>query len=91
MKFGKVLTYKDVAEAKKLEGKKVVASENLYLIEDEAFCREYAKQYKITLVGARKGLYPFTVSDDKFLFSSDDNKFQFIREVIEDEPEEAKE
>lgn len=52
----------------------------------------YAKQYKITLTGARKGLYPFTVSDDKeILFSSDDNKFQFIREVIEDEPEEAKE
>lgn len=92
MKFGKVLTYKDVAEAEKLEGKNVVASENLYLIEDEAFCREYAKQYKITLVGARKGLYPFTVSDDKeILFSSDDDKFQFIREVIEDEPEEAKE
>lgn len=86
MKFGKVLTYKDVDEAKRLEGKKVVASENLYLIEDEAFCREYAKQYKITLAGARKGLYPFTVSDDKFQFSSDDNKFQFIREVIDDEP-----
>ena len=87
MRLGKVLTYKDVDEAEKLEGKKVVASENLYLIEDEAFCREYAKQYKITLAGARKGLYPFTVSyDDKFQSSSDDNKFQFIREVIDDEP-----
>lgn len=83
MKFGKVLTYKDIDEAERLEGKKVVASENLYLIEDEAYCREYAKQYKITLAGARKDLYPFTASDS--------NKFQFIREVIEDESEEAKE
>ena len=91
MKFGKVLTYKDINEAEKLEGKKVVASENLYLIEDEEFCLAYAKQYKITLAGARKGLYPFTVSDDKeILFSSDDNKFQFIREVIEDEPEDPR-
>lgn len=86
MRFGRVLTYKDVDEAEKLEGKKVVASENLYLIENEAFCREYAKQYKLTLAGARKGLYPFTVSDDnKFPPSYDGNKFQFIREVIEEE------
>ena len=83
MRFGKVMTYKDLDEAEKLVGKKVVASENLYLIEDEAYCREYAKQYKITLAGARKGPYPFT--------GSDGNNFQFIREVIEDEPEEAKE
>jgi hypothetical protein len=77
MKFGKVLTYKDIDEAEKLVGKKVVASENFYLIGDEAFCREYAKQFKITLAGARKDLYPFTVSNS--------NKYQFIREVIEDE------
>lgn len=83
MKFGKVLTYKDIDEAEKLEGKKVVASMNLYLIDDEAFCRAYAKHYKITLVGARKGLNPFTISNS--------DRLQFIREVIEDEPEEAKE
>lgn len=77
MKLGKVLTYKDVAEAEKLEGKNVVASENLYLIEDEGFCLAYAKQYKITLVGARKGLYPFAISEG--------DKVQFIREVIDDE------
>lgn len=88
MRLGKVLTYKDIDEAEKLEGKNVVASQNLYLIEDEAFCREYAKKYKITLAGARKGLYPFTVSyDDKFQSSSDDNKFQFIREVLPDKLE----
>ena len=83
MKLGPVLTYKDVDEAEKLEGKKVVASMNLYLIEDEAFCRAYTKHYKITLSGARKGLLPFAVSNG--------DKLQFIREVIEDEPEEAKE
>ena len=83
MKLGKVLTYKDIDEAEKLEGKKVVASENLYLIEDEGFCLAYAKQYKITLAGARKGLLPFAVSNG--------DKLQFIRKVIEDEPKEAKE
>lgn len=85
MRFGKVLTYKDVTEAEKLEGKKVVASMNLFLIEDEASCRAYTKHYKVTLAGARKGLLPFAISEgDKV------DKVQFIREVIEDEPEEAK-
>ena len=50
MMVGKVLTYKDIDEAEKLEGKNVVASENLYLIEDEAFCREY----EYTLTDARR-------------------------------------
>lgn len=79
MRFGRVLTYKDVAEAEKLEGKKVVASMNLFLIENEGFCLAYAKHYKVTLAGARKGLQPFAISNGY--------KLQFIREVIEDEPE----
>lgn len=77
MKLGKVLTYKDVNEAQRLVGKKVVALENLYLIKDEMFCFGYTKENEITLAGAKKCLHPFALSNG--------DKVQFIREVIDEE------
>lgn len=82
MKFGKVLTYHDVDEARKLVGKKVVHADSLKYIETRP-----DKWLRPTiLAGVDKGdscYYPFKLLDGSFV--------QFIREVIEDEPEEAKE
>lgn len=74
MTYGKIYTYKDVKEAKKLIGKKVVASDYLAEIDEPAI-----KSISIlTSVSAKNRLYPFTVRD---LFGN----IQFIREVIEPE------
>ena len=78
MKLGKVLTYKDVDEAKKLIGKRVVAAntlfgaenfENLYRLGRSGICLSKVVE------GNR---YPFKVSNGTVC--------QFIREVIDDEP-----
>lgn len=76
MEFGKVLTYKDIAEAEKIIGKKVIYTDNFKYIETSP-----DKWLRPTiLTGVDKGdscYYPF-----KLLAGT---VAQFIREVIEDE------
>ena len=80
MKLGKVLTYKDVSEAKKLIGKKVVAADTLFGAENyENLYREALGHGGICLQKVVEGNpYPFRVSNGTV--------YQFIREVIDDEP-----
>lgn len=73
MKFGKVLTYKDIEEAKKLIEKKVVCSDSFQGIVD------YPELGIITILKDIKSQFTF-------LFKTSKGNFQFIREVIE-EPE----
>ena len=73
MKYGKVLTYKDAEEARKLIGKKVVGSYCLSKIEN------YPEKIEPEIL---------TGIDDEldFIFKAGDYYgFQFIREIIEDE------
>ena len=75
MKYGKVLTYKDAEEARKLIGKKVVGSYCLSKIEN------YPEKIEPEIL---------TGIDDEldFIFKAGDYYgFQFIREIIEDEPQ----
>lgn len=75
MKYGKVLTYKDADEARKLIGKKVVGSYCLSKIEN------YPEKIEPEIL---------TGIDDEldFIFKAGDYYgFQFIREVIEEEPQ----
>ena len=78
MKFGQVLTYKDIDEAKRLIGKKVVHSDSFKYLETRP-----DKWLRPTiLTGIDEGdscYYPFKLLDGSVV--------QFIREVIEDEPE----
>lgn len=86
MKLGKVLTYKDIDEAKKLVGKKVVYSNCFKSINDFQDCLGIANDLgPLILNEVREGsglYYPFRLSDGTVT--------QFIREVIEDEPEEPR-
>ena len=75
MEFGKVLTYRDVKEAKKLIGKKVVASNILMYIDDEKWGQTYNECCLEKIVG---GAHSFLMSDGCF--------YQFIREVLPDKP-----
>ena len=79
MKLGKVLTYKNVDEAKKLIGKRVVASDTLFGAENyENLYREALGRGGICLSKIVEGSpYPFRVSNGTV--------YQFIREVIDDE------
>ena len=73
MKYGRVLTYKDAEEAKKLIGKKVVGSYCLSKIEN------YPEKIEPEIL---------TGIDDEldFIFKAGDYYgFQFIREIIEEE------
>ena len=75
MKYGKVLTYKDVEEAEKLIGKKVVGSYCLSKIEN------YPEKIEPEIL---------TGIDDEqdFIFEAGDYYgFQFIREIIEEPAE----
>lgn len=74
MKFGPVLTYKDLQEAKKLVGKKVVCSDYLKNIEDEKWC-------SCEIVLQLEKVDDF---DIPFIFHNG-TRYQFIREKI-DEP-----
>ena len=80
MKLGKVLTYKNVDEAKKLIGKRVVASDTLFGAKNyEILYREAPGSDGICLSKVVEGSsFPFRVSNGTI--------HQFIREVIEDEP-----
>lgn len=80
MKLGKIYNYKNAEEAKKLIGKKVIAT--------DFFCRlENPKDN--TFIGIFRGLsnekmYPFNVALPSVGFGP----YQFIREVIEEEEDE---
>lgn len=76
MKFGPVLTYKDLDEAKRLIGKKVVAINTLLSIDDERDGQTYNECCLEKIV---KSGYPFLMSDGCF--------YQFIREILPDKPE----
>ena len=80
MKFGKVFTYKDVDEAKKLIGKRVVYSNCFKSINNFQDCLGLAMDFdplSLNEVSKDTGLYyPFRLSDGK--------GFQFIREIIDD-------
>ena len=76
MKFGKVLTYKDIDEAKKLEGKKVACSGCLKNIEDEKWCS----------CGILLRLEKVDDFDIPFIFHNG-TRYQFIREVLPDKLE----
>lgn len=75
MKFGKVLTYKDVREAEDLIGKKVAVSPTLKRIE------EHPEVCIVTTLNgvSREGLFPFIFDDE-----GNTAYVQFIREVKEE-------
>lgn len=70
MKYGKVLTYKDSEETKKLIGKEVVVSDYLAYIEDHPEKKETAILKDVIPTAP----YPFATSN---------GRYQFIREIIE--------
>ena len=72
MKYGKILTYKDIEEAKKLIGKKVICSDALSNIEKNPECIGTATLESIE-------------TDFTYLFVTSEGTYQFIREVIEEE------
>ena len=81
MKFGKVLTYNDVDEAMELIGKKVIHSDNFKEIETKADALASLWGRPTILTGVNDGpsaLYPFSLEGN--------SRSQFIREVIDDEP-----
>lgn len=83
MIFGKVLTYHDIDEARKLVGKKVVYSKCFKSINDFQDCLGIANDLGLLILNeVRDGsglYYPFRLSDGTVT--------QFIREVVEDEPD----
>lgn len=86
MKLGKVLTYKDVTEAEKIIGKKVVYSNCFKSINNYQDCLGIANDLgPLILNGVSEGAglyYPFRLAAGTVV--------QFIREIIEDEPEEPR-
>jgi len=83
MKFGKVLTYKDIDEAKRLIGKKVVYSKCFKSINNFQDCLGIANDLGLLILNeVRDGsglYYPFRLSDGTVT--------QFIREVLPDKPD----
>lgn len=78
MKFGKVLTYKDIDEAKRLVGKKVISSDVFKEIDTQADILASIGGRLVILTGVVEGNpFPFRVSNGTV--------YQFIREVIEEE------
>lgn len=76
MKLGKIYDYRNKEEAKKLIGKKVLATDYICCLEDP----------KDNLIGIFRGLsnekkYPFFVAVPSVVYT----QYQFIREVIEEE------
>ena len=86
MRFGKVLTYHDVDEARKLIGKEVIYSDNFKEIGTKAdeLASFWGRPVTLTEVGdAPSAFFPFALENN--------SSSQFIREIIKDEPEETKE
>ena len=83
MKFGKVLTYRDIDEAKKLVGKKVVYSNCFKSINNFQDCLGIANDLGLLILNEVRedtGLYyPFWLEGH--------SRYQFIREVLPDKPE----
>lgn len=76
MKLGKIYDYRNKEEAKKLIGKKVLATDYICCLEDP----------KDNLIGIFRGLsnekkYPFFVAVPSVVYT----QYQFIREVIEED------
>lgn len=85
MKLGKVLTYNDVDEAMELIGKKVIHSDNFKEIGTKEDILASIWGRPTILTGVNDGpsaLYPFSLEGN--------SRSQFIREVMEDEPEEPR-
>lgn len=78
MKFGKVLTYKDLDEAKRLIGKKFVASNVLKYISDDKACQTYERY---CLEKIFEATYSFRMSDGC--------AYRFIREVTDEDDKEV--
>lgn len=82
MKLGRVLTYKDIEEAKKLVGKKVLYSDYQGAIESDG-CSSGD-----TLLAVREdSIEPFIVETARYHADKKDRAYQFIREILPDEPE----
>lgn len=82
MRFGPVLTYRDIDKAKKLVGKKVIYSDYLGAIESDG-CRSGD-----TLLAVREdSIEPFLVETARYHADREDKAYQFIREILSDEPE----
>ena len=82
MRFGKVLTYRDIDEARKLIGKEVIYSDNLKEIETkaDALSSLWGRPTTLTEVNdAPSAFYPFSLENN--------SSSQFIREIIDNEPE----
>lgn len=80
MKFGPVMTYRDIAEAKRLIGKKVIHSDNFKEIGTKEDILASLWGRPTILTGVNDGpsvLYPFSLEGN--------SRSQFIREVIEEE------
>lgn len=86
MRFGKVLTYHDIDEARRLIGKEVIYSDNFKEIGTRADMLASMWGRPVTLTGVNdtpSAFYPFSLGNN--------SSSQFIREIIKDEPEETKE
>ena len=86
MRFGKVLTYHDIDEARKLIGKEVIYSDNFKEIGTKAdeLASFWGRPVTLTEVGDDpSAFFPFALENN--------SSSQFIREIIKDEPEETKE
>lgn len=83
MKYGKIYDYRNKEEAKKLIGKKVLTSDIFYDLGEETAEATARKDYIGTLILVKETCrYPFSVE-----FSNGNSfSYQFIREVIEEEP-----
>ena len=82
MKFGPVLTYKDIDEAKGLIGKRVEYSDNLMVLE-----RSTLESGDTLLDVIENSMEPFLIDTARYHADRKDRTYQFIRGVIEDEPE----
>lgn len=87
MKFGEVFSYKNASDAKRLIGRRVVCKDNLAAINDTDACQKAYEFFlglgQHTLFEINEGSwYPFRVETGVRRY----NDFQFIREIIDDEP-----
>ena len=81
MKFGPVLTYKDIDAAKGLIGKRVEYSDNLRALD------EWTLESGDTLLEVNEdSIKPFLIDTARYHADRKDRAYQFIREVLEDEP-----
>ena len=83
MKLGKIYTFENASEAKNLIGKRVFASDCLAEIAGdclEDIVNYIPNRHRCILDRIEEGFYPFCVKNGS------DDRFQFIREVIEDKP-----